>query len=125
VRALEHLARHGRQIAKPQEWLFTIARCAYVDHVRLRLARPTVRLESSDASRDPAVGPDALCERQEALRRLAEAIEDLDPRSRGLLIGFHLAGERYDYLATRWGFTRTAARVRVHRARNKLRRRLG
>lgn len=126
LRAYVHFARHDPVIERPREWLFTIARCAYIDYVRHRALRPEARPESLDFIADPRADREAevVCVR-EAIAKLGRGIEELDPLSRALLLGYHIEGESFRDLAARHGLSRTAARVRVFRARRQLRRRLG
>jgi len=125
LRAYVHLARYERRLDQPRQWLFTIARCALVDYVRYSAARPMIELECFG----PLADPTACCAAEAAAmaderEKLAQAINGLSAVNRALLAGFHLHGEDFGDLARRHGLSRTAARVRVFRARLHLRRRL-
>lgn len=126
LRAYAHLARHARRVERPREWLFTIARCTFIDHVRYAAVRPARCMESADRVEDVrALTAVEAAATEEERERLSHAIEQLSPVNRALVVGFHLAGEDFGVLAERHGLSRTAARVRVFRARRELRRRLG
>lgn len=122
ARAYAHLAKHGTKLGDSRPWLFTIAKRTYVDYVRHRVANPARDALSLDW--EPvdtrAQRPEQPAYVHEDLERLGDAIEKLDPLSRDLLVGYHLDHEGFADLARRYGVSRTAARVRVFRARRRI-----
>ncbi len=125
LRAYIYLARNGRTIERPRSWLFTIARCVYVDHVRYRAIRPEVSLESFNVIAEAEDKPSSTeVETQEERDRLGRAIDELDGKNRALVVGFHIKGEDLRDLAVRYGLSPGTARVRLYRARRRLRRHL-
>jgi len=107
-------------------WLYSIARRAAIDHRRVRVAGrqlPDADPAGALAARDP--GPDDAVMLREELRALAFATEQLSTRdATALAMVGHLGfspGEIADALGTSPG----AAKVLVHRARQRLRVALG
>ena len=123
LRAYLHLSRHGRRIERPRQWLYKIARCAYVDHVRYESVRPKINEEMVEGIADArAERPPMAAEVRERIDELSQEIGRLDPLSRDLLVDFHIDGQCFAHLAARYGVSETMARVRVFRARRLLRR---
>lgn len=74
------------------------------------------REESSELEED-STGVDAA--------ELAKAIYALPPISRALILGFYFEGKACDALGIELGISRGNVKVRLHRARRKLRKHLG
>lgn len=110
-RAFRALSRY-RHESSFAAWVRTIAINAAIDLVRRR------RPESVLTDR-PARG--AGEKRQEDLDLLRRALAALAPIDREILLARELEGLADDAIAKRIGMTVTGVRVRVHRARKKLR----
>jgi len=118
LRAYVHLSLHPKVIDNPRPWLFTIARCTYIDWLRHESVRPRTSLEAmqvpADARAEPLV---QAVQTREDMRELERSIALLDRLSRDLLVGHHVDGECFADLAARHGVSVTGARTRVFRAR--------
>lgn len=100
-------------------WIFTIARNTVINHYAKRKA--DVTLEEIESA--PIVSADA---RQEVMmkddeRRLAEALNKLDPEEARLIRMKHLEGWPYEDLAEVFEKTPATLRVQASRAMKKLR----
>jgi RNA polymerase sigma-70 factor (ECF subfamily) len=71
-----------------------------------------------------APGPDASTEQSELLRAILDAIEQLTPRQRDVLVSLAIDGVPIDVLAERLGSTRGALYKSLHDARQAVRRQL-
>lgn len=120
------LWRNARQFdakrSSPATWILTIARNLALTH----LARPARRVEIMDG----AEPPDAICDRQqpdEALHakqqraRLHAALERLAPADRSMLAASYVDDLDLAEIARIEGCSTGAAKVRLHRARARLR----
>jgi RNA polymerase sigma-70 factor (ECF subfamily) len=110
------------KLASPATWILTIARNLALTH----LARPSRRVEIMDG----AEPPDAACDRprpDEALQtkqqraRLRTALERLAPADRSLLAASYIEDLGLAEIARLEGCTTGAVKVRLHRARARLR----
>ena len=105
-------------------WLATIT----VNTCRSRMRRAWVlekvlgRRQRDEGHAPPA---DAHAERGEDLRRVRDAIERLPARDREVIVLHCLEGMRIGDAAEVLGISNTAVHVRLHRARQRLRRELG
>lgn len=112
-------------------WLYRIAVNHCRDHLRTR--RPTRSLDALLEKRPGAAhelsdgrpGPEVALEREDALRRLEEALEELSPDYAVPFLLKYRQGMTYEEMATEMDVTAGALKVRVHRARKELRRILG
>lgn len=103
-------------------FLLTIARNLALDH----LCAATRRRETSDEdalsqARCAAPAPDAALERRQDRARLAAALARLAPAERSLLAASYDEGLDLSAIACLEGCSVGAAKVRLHRARQKLR----
>lgn len=124
---LQH--RLGRPVQRPRAWLFRTARNLAVDVVRRRLPSP-LGIEALGRIPDPlSLDEDAALdtgagetERREVLAWLPELLADLPARDRDVLRARYEEGSSCRELAARSGITVDNAKVRLHRARRRLRR---
>lgn len=80
----------------------------------------------STAPEVPVVeGVDDPTLREERWQALVNALSGLDPVERDLLVSYYVDGIGYDELQRRHGLSYSAVGVRLHRAKQKLRKRLG
>lgn len=93
------------------EALLRTRRCRRADRAALALAA---------SSEDPVRTPEQEAERRERLRRLEDALLTL-PASRRELLLLVIEGESHAAIAGRLGIRESAAKLRVHRARQALR----
>jgi RNA polymerase sigma-70 factor, ECF subfamily len=105
-----------------ESWLFTLARNASLDFLRRRRCRPsTVGLDDEiDRIPDPSDGQATV----EILAALDHALVQLSPVDRTLVTHF-VAGDTYGEIAERTGLSLASVKVRLHRVRPFLRKRVG
>ena len=122
VRAFRHLRRF-RGDASIATWLYRItANCASTLRTRQRRHRYvelTDELQIRDSS--PEHDPETVLLTAEFERRLRRAIEELPPRLRDVLVLRDVHELSHEAIAARLAITTSAAKVRLHRARRKLR----
>lgn len=97
--------------------LFTIARNIFLDHVRNR--RPQVEL--ADVPSGMADDQEHLFIRREESRQLLAALQQLDEEDRDILSLIASSGLTYREIAAIKHCSEGSIKVRVHRARQKLR----
>jgi RNA polymerase sigma-70 factor (ECF subfamily) len=97
-------------------FLFTIARNLWLQGIRSQWRHR--ELNAGDA--DPSPGPDVQAANRIDLDRALAALADLDPADRAAILMRAQEGMSYEEIAQSLGVTVPAAKVRVHRARKKL-----
>ncbi len=111
-----YLERYGDQDPN-QALLFRIARNLMVDNLRRRGRQASVQPDQVEDSRGQE---HRLLIRQEA-RRVLEAMEKLDTQQREILSLVVESGMSYSQIASLMGLTEANVKVKVHRARMRLR----
>jgi RNA polymerase sigma factor (sigma-70 family) len=105
-----------------RSWLYAIARNAGLDHVRHSRRRPTTAMDDEPVEpRDLDPGPDELAEVRELADRVRNGAARLNPRDSTLLAMVTQLGFTPSDVAGALGMSHTAAKVAVHRARQRLR----
>jgi RNA polymerase sigma factor (sigma-70 family) len=105
-----------------RSWLYAIARNAGLDHVRRARRRPTSAMEDELVEpRDVDPGPDELAEVRELSDRVRNGAARLNARDATLLAMVTQLGFTPTDVAGALGMSHTAAKVAVHRARQRLR----
>ena len=104
------------------QWIAAIARNTARSWNRQRLSIPVEMIPERADER-----PTPLNQATDAERwaQVSDALDTLDPFDRDLIVTYHLNDRDYDALRRETGLSYTAARSRLHRARERLRRRLG
>lgn len=115
VRAYASL-RECRDPAHLRSWLFRILRNACLDHFR-NVRRRSISLEDAALGEPAAAGMSD----PELRRILDDALSRLSPLLREAFLLKHEAGYTYDEIAELTDSTPSAAKMRVHRARDDLR----
>ena len=110
-------ARRNRAVA----WFYRFLRNALVDYYRCKTTED--RALAAVATHQPEAEDDAEL-RETVCACVNELVETLKPEYRNVLRRVELEGERVDAFARAAGITATNASVRLHRAREALRRRL-
>jgi RNA polymerase sigma factor (sigma-70 family) len=106
------------------QWVHAIARNTASNWNRDRRYLPIL----SDAIADSADGADKPCARMEAeerFRALRSALMTLSSRDREMLVAHVVDGVAYRDLRARYGLSSSAVGVRLHRAKRRVRERLG
>jgi len=120
VRALER-ADTLRAEASAVAWFYRLLRNSLVDHYR-RATREDRALDA--AAREPQEPDDDAELRETICACVRELLDTLKPEYRDALRRVEMEGEKVDAFARDVGISPTNASVRLHRAREALRRRL-
>ena len=107
-------------------WMYRItANCASTYLTRRRKGRHEV-LSDDDVHRDerPEVDPEQMAEAGLLRDRMTAALADLPPVLRSVVVLRDVFDLPHEAIASELGITEAAAKVRLHRARRKLRERL-
>ena len=135
VEVFHRVWRHARRYRAQghfSAWIFRIARNLALQHLRRR--RPRVSLDhAADAEKDAPVewleDPEARPDRRLRAERIREAVEqalaELPTEQREALLLVVQDGLSYQEVSTLLGISVSALKARIHRAREKLRRKLG
>jgi RNA polymerase sigma-70 factor, ECF subfamily len=107
-------------------WLYRITANAAYTLVQKRRRRRTEPLETADEPVEAAVGtqPEAAAESALLLEQLSDAVAELPPKLRALVVLKDVYDLSHEDIAEELGISVAAAKVRLHRARKKLRDRL-
>lgn len=110
-----------RREARPSSWLFRIAYNTCVDVLRTQRGAPRPFEETESGTSEPQGGDlESSVESREACRRVRAALETLEEDDRRLLCLQMDEGMGYAELASVLGCSATAVRMRVSRARRRL-----
>jgi RNA polymerase sigma-70 factor (ECF subfamily) len=101
-------------------YLLTIARHLFLDNVRADRRSTPLDGDHLDLA-DPGAGPDATAEGRLGLEALREALQNVPEHERAALLMATVDGLSHDDIAAALGCSRAAVKVRVHRARLRLR----
>jgi RNA polymerase sigma-70 factor (ECF subfamily) len=106
-------------------WLWRVAHNLCIDAIRVR--RRTVPSDTlpDRPSTDRTVEPGRRLELEAERRLVRDALEELSPRHRELLVRRELEGETYEHLAAEMGVSVEGARAVLFRARKCLQNQLG
>jgi RNA polymerase sigma-70 factor, ECF subfamily len=103
-------------------WLFQIARHKFADHLRRRYRRPTSPLEDAGQMADRGPRPEELAERAEEKAALRQAVEDLTPEQREVILCKYVLGYSNEKTAESLGKNSNAVNQLHHRALGNLHR---
>ena len=125
LRAYKGLRRF-RGDAQFTTWLYRIvANCASTSlSKRSRHRHDDLNEETQVADERPEVDPVAMAEAGSLRDRVGAALEDLPPRLRAVVVLRDVYDLPHEAIAQELGITEAAAKVRLHRARRKLREQL-
>jgi RNA polymerase sigma-70 factor (ECF subfamily) len=122
--AFTRLATQPEPVERPAAWLHRVATNWCLDQLRRRHA--TVAVEDAPADAETlAVGPPTLSAtttRTLTVRMVREALADLGPRDRELLLAMYAEGTPYPKLAERFGLAVASVGRTLDRARARFRR---
>lgn len=104
-------------------WMYRITANAAATHMRKRRRH---RAEPIDEVAEPAdpraeARPAEAAESSDALARIGAAVDDLPPKLRTIVVLKDVYGLPHEAIAEELGISVAAAKVRLHRARRKLR----
>ncbi|MGE0877014.1 MAG: RNA polymerase sigma factor [Acidimicrobiia bacterium] len=122
LRAYKGLRRY-RGDSQVTTWLYRItANCSATHHGRRRRhLHETMPDEGQVMDADRAVDPHDRAEQVELRDRLERAVAALPARLRAVVVLRDVYGLSHDAIADELGITESAAKVRLHRARRRLR----
>jgi RNA polymerase sigma-70 factor, ECF subfamily len=122
LRAWKGLKRF-RGDAQFTTWMYRITANAAYTHVQRRSRHRTTTLDDVEEPIEPRLEarPEAALESAAGLAELAEAVDRLPDTLRQIVILKDVYGLPHDAIATELGISVAAAKVRLHRGRNKLR----
>ena len=116
-----HRARADYRSGLPlRPWLYTIAANAKRQHLRTRRRKPEAPFDPE--RHEPSRGPDVSTPRERLVQR---ALLDLDEGQRDVVVLHWYEGFSFPEVAQVLGISTSAAKVRAHRAYEKLRQSLG
>jgi RNA polymerase sigma-70 factor (ECF subfamily) len=104
-------------------WMYRITANAAATHLRKRRRHRAEPIDDvlEPADPRPEVQPAAHAESTDSLHRIARALDELPPKLRTLVVLKDVYGLPHDAIAEELGISVPAAKVRLHRARRKLR----
>jgi RNA polymerase sigma-70 factor (ECF subfamily) len=106
-----------RDSARSLSLLYTIARNAFYDHLR----KPKPSADNVEQAVDTAAGPEKRLMVRQEYRRMLTALQSLKKQERDIL-SLAVSGDlNYREIAAIVGISEANVKVRVHRARQKLR----
>ena len=125
LRAWKSLARF-RGDAQFSTWMYRItANCASTMlSGRRRRRHEDLPDDIAVADTRPEVDPEVMAEAGALRQRVAAALDELPPRLRAVVVLRDVYDLPHEAIAAELGITEAAAKVRLHRARRKLRERL-
>jgi RNA polymerase sigma-70 factor (ECF subfamily) len=104
-------------------WMYRITANTAATYLRKRKRQATEPLEllGEPADARAEYQPAAAAEAGDLLARLSAAIDELPPKLRQVVVLRDVYGLAHEAIAEELGITETAAKVRLHRARRRLR----
>jgi RNA polymerase sigma-70 factor (ECF subfamily) len=104
-------------------WMYRITANASATHLRKRRRHRAEPLEDvvEPADTRPEHQPAAAAEAGDSLERIGAALDELPPKLRSLVVLKDVYGLPHEAIAEELGISVAAAKVRLHRARRKLR----
>jgi RNA polymerase sigma-70 factor (ECF subfamily) len=115
--------RSFRGDAQFSTWMYRITANAASTHMRKRRRHRAEPIDDvlEPADLRPEVQPAVQAEAADSLQRIARALDELPPKLRTLVVLKDVYGLPHDAIAEELGISVPAAKVRLHRARRKLR----
>ena len=125
LRAFRSIKRF-RGDAKFSTWMYRItANCASTHLVKRSKGRHEELTDDEPVADDrPEVDPEGMAEAGALRDRVTDALAELPPRLRAVVVLRDIYDLPHEAIASELGITEAAAKVRLHRARRKLRERL-
>jgi RNA polymerase sigma-70 factor (ECF subfamily) len=120
LRAWKGIGRF-RGDAQFSTWMYRITANAASTHLQRRRRQRTESIDDHDLADESVPSPEAALESQMSLEYLSAAVADLPPKLRAIVVLKDVYGLTHEEIAAELGITETAAKVRLHRGRKKLR----
>ncbi|MDI6873075.1 RNA polymerase sigma factor [Candidatus Solincola sp.] len=118
LRCLVHIGEYNPRKAPFRAWVFRIARNMLVDHLRKSARRERKAATAHEAPGEPPVGE--TLEEEERRRAVREALEELPPTQRQVVIMKYFSGMNNTEVASALGKSEGAVNALQHRALRKL-----
>jgi RNA polymerase sigma-70 factor (ECF subfamily) len=108
-------------------WLYTVAKNICIDHLKKRksgreisldLVMPTI--DGAEAGRSSEANPQLQCIRNEEDEKLLEALGELEPSRRVVLLLFYFQGLSYQEISEALGVPVSTVKIRIFRAKKAL-----
>jgi RNA polymerase sigma-70 factor (ECF subfamily) len=115
--------RRFRGDAQFSTWMYRITANAAATNVRRRRRQQADPFEDDLEPADPRTDlqPAAMAESAEAMERISDALDELPPKLRSVVVLKDVYDLSHEAIADELGITVAAAKVRLHRGRRKLR----
>jgi RNA polymerase sigma-70 factor (ECF subfamily) len=125
MRAFRSIKRF-RGDARFSTWMYRITANCAATHLAKRTKGRHDELSDEEPVADtrPEIDPEAMAEAGALRDRVTDALADLPPRLRAVVVLRDVYDLPHEAIANELGITEAAAKVRLHRARRKLRERL-
>lgn len=118
LRCLTHIGKYDPGKAPFRSWVFRIARNLLVDHLRKSARREAKKAVESDGHWEPPTGEDL--EEEERRRAVRDALRELPPTQRQVVIMKYFTGMTNAEVASALGKSEGAINALQHRALRKL-----
>lgn len=113
-----YLANRPAGLASPLAWLITVCTRVCFDWGRKQRRSPTAPLEAGEHVADPGLLPDELLTGQEEARMARQALEQLEPRDRMILL-LRYSSAPYREIALAAGCAESSVGQLLHRAERR------
>jgi len=115
--------RRFRGDAQFSTWMYRITANTAASVSSKRRRQRTVHIDdvADPVETDVALHPELATENTELMGRLAAALDELPPRLRSLVVLKDIYGLSHEDIAEELGISVTAAKVRLHRGRKRMR----
>jgi RNA polymerase sigma-70 factor (ECF subfamily) len=125
IRAFKSIKRF-RGEARFSTWMYRITANCAATHMARRAKNRHEELSNDEPIADPRpeIDPEGMAETGMLRNRVSEALAELPPRLRAVVVLRDIYDLPHEAIASELGITESAAKVRLHRARRKLRERL-
>jgi RNA polymerase sigma factor (sigma-70 family) len=115
---VRYLANRPAGLASPLAWLITVCTRVCFDWGRKQRRSAAAPLEAGDRVADPGLLPDELLTGQEEARTARQALEQLDPRDRMILL-LRYSATPYREIAAAAGCAESSVGQLLHRAERR------
>jgi RNA polymerase sigma-70 factor (ECF subfamily) len=115
------------QKRKFSTWLYTVARNLCIDHLKksksgreISLDQSLPAVERKEAGRSPEVSPQLKCIRNQEDAKLLDALGELEPSRRMVLVLFYFQGLSYQEISEALSVPVSTVKIRIFRAKKSL-----
>jgi RNA polymerase sigma-70 factor (ECF subfamily) len=126
LRCYQFLKSYDRK-RKFSTWLYTVAKNLCIDHLKRHKSGREISLDQSlpaverkEAGRSPEASPQLKCIRNQEDARLLEALGELEPSRRMVLVLFYFQGLSYQEISEALSVPLSTVKIRIFRAKKAL-----